>query len=255
MANPDRDIWLRASFINGCAAQVRQRAGRLLRLGGRPLLLVCGLVAAGLAFRELGLDTGIEAAGRHGPAAFVLVGSLGCAVGVPRQVVAYAGGLAFGFWPGALLALLAETLGCAADVLWARMVAREWAGRWLARVGGGRLDRLNRFLSANAFSATLTLRLLPVGSNLLLNMLAGVSGVAFVPFLAGSVLGYVPQTVVFALLGGGVRVSQGLQVAVAAALFAVSIALGFWLLRRRAMPEQPVPEPQPLGRPMPEQQP
>lgn len=245
MANPDRDVWLRANFISGCADRVRQRAGRLLWLGWRPLLLVCGLVVAGLAFRELGLDVGVEAAGRHGPAAFVVMASVGCAVGVPRQVVAYAGGLAFGFWPGALLALLAETLGCAVDVLWARMVAREWARRWLARVGGGRLDRLNRFLSANAFSATLTLRLLPVGNNLLLNVLAGVSGVAFGPFLVGSVLGYVPQTVVFALLGGGVRVSQGLQIAVAAALFAVSIALGFWLLRRRSIPGTPISGQQP----------
>lgn len=218
------------------SASIRQRALSLSSVAGRPALLLLGLVAAGLALRRLGLDDGIAAAGQHGPFAFVALATAACAVGVPRQVVAYAGGLAFGFWPGSALALLAEILGCIGDFYWARWVAWAWAARWLARGGTGRLDRLGRFLRANAFAATLTLRLLPVGNNLLLNLLAGVSGVAAGPFLAASALGYVPQTAVFALLGGGVRVSAGTQVAVAGTLLALSIALGLLLARRRPVP-------------------
>ncbi len=197
--------------------------------------MLLGLVSAGLALRHFGLDAEIAAAGQHGPLAFVGLAAAACAVGVPRQVVAYSGGLAFGFWPGATLALLAEVLGCIGNFFWARWAARAWTTRWLVR-GGGRLQRLSRFLCANAFTATLTLRLLPVGNNLLLNLLAGVSGVAAGPFLAASALGYVPQTAVFALLGGGVRVSQGVQVAVAAVLLALSVALGLVLARRRSVP-------------------
>ena len=208
----------------------------LLDKAWRPALLLLGFVGIGFALRGLGLDAVIAAAGENGPLAYVALGALACAAGVPRQVVAYAGGLAFGFWPGAALALVAEALGCAADFFWARLLARRWAERWLQRRGGGRLDRLDRFLTARAFTATLTLRLLPVGSNIVLNLLAGVSGVAAGPFLLASLLGYVPQTAVFALLGGGVRVSEGVQVALAAALFAASIALGVVLLRRRPVP-------------------
>ena len=204
-----------------------------LRAAVKPALLLAGLVAAGFALRGLGLDTRIAAAGENGPAAFVALGAVACAVGAPRQVVAYAGGLAFGFWSGAVLALLAEALGCAADFWWARLIGRRWAARWLDRRDGGRLHRLDRFLAARAFAATLTLRLLPLGNNLALNLLAGVSGVAAVPFLVASVLGYVPQTVVFALLGGGVRVSEGAQLALAGGLLAASVALGVVLLRRR----------------------
>ena len=206
---------------------------RVLGVVARPGLLLLGLLAAGFALRGLGLNAGIAAAGQNGPVAFLVIAAVACAIGIPRQVVAYSGGFAFGFWPGAALALVAEAIGCAADLFWARLVARAWAARWLARAGGGRFDRLNRFLAANPFAATLTLRLLPVGNNLLLNLLAGVSSVAVGPFLLASVLGYIPQTVVFALLGGGVRVSQGAQVALAMALFAASIALGSMLLRRR----------------------
>lgn len=196
-------------------------------------LLLAGLVAGWFAFRSVGLDQGVVAAREHGPAAFVAVTAVACAVGMPRQVVAYAGGLVFGFWPGAALALLAEVLACAANFFWVRLLARGWANRWLARHGGGRMDRLDRFLSANTFTATLTLRLLPVGSNIALNLLAGVSGVAAAPFVLASLLGYVPQTAVFALLGGGLAVSQAEQVALGVVLFAASAGLGIALMKRR----------------------
>ncbi len=165
------------------------------------------------------------------------IGALACAAGLPRQVVAYAGGLAFGFWPGLLLAMVAEIIGCAIDFWWARVLARRWVARFLERSAarGGRVARVERFLAANAFSATLTMRLLPFGSNVAFNLLAGVSSVAALPFLLASVLGYVPQTVVFTLLGGGVRVSQGQQIGLAAVLMAASIGLGVVLMRRKPL--------------------
>ena len=217
------------------SSNIRQRILRWLRAAASPALLFTGLIAAGIALRELGLDDGIAAMGQSGPAAFLVGSAIACAVGIPRQMVAYSGGLAFGFWLGSALALVAEGIGCAATLFWARMVARKWAAHWLSRSGNGRVDRLHRFLVANAFTATLTLRLLPVGNNLLLNLLAGVSGVAAGPFIVASMLGYVPQTAVFALLGGGVRVSEGAQVGLAVALFAGSVLLGLLLLRRRAV--------------------
>jgi len=71
-----------------------------------------------------------------------------------------------------------------------------------------------------------------VGNNLVLNLLAGVSGLRPLPFLAASALGYLPQTVVFALLGKGVRVDGAWQLALAGVLLALSIGLGLWLMRR-----------------------
>ena len=105
--------------------------------------------------------------------------------------------------------------------------------RHAAATAIGRAARLDGFLTANPFTATLTLRLLPVGNNFALNLLAGVSGIAAAPFVLASALGFVPQTAVFALLGSGVRMGQGEQIAVAAALFAASAALGWRLLQRR----------------------
>ncbi|ODU53841.1 MAG: hypothetical protein ABS99_10460 [Acetobacteraceae bacterium SCN 69-10] len=205
----------------------------------RGALLLAGLVAAGLALLHLpgggaqaALDRLAALAGGNGGGAawFVAAGGALCAVAVPRQAVAYAGGYAFGLWGGSALSLAAQMLGCVANLAWARLVARDWARRRLR--GDGRLARLDRFLSANTFAATLLLRLLPVGNNTALNLLAGASGVSAWRFLLGSALGFVPQTVLFALIGAGVRVDGMAQIGLGVALLAGSAALGVVLLRR-----------------------
>ncbi|MCS6855282.1 MAG: VTT domain-containing protein [Elioraea sp.] len=211
----------------------------LLRLW-KPVLLAAGLVAAGLILREGQaqgllspgvLDRVLGVWGLPRELTFVAIGAIACAVGVPRQAVAFAGGTAFGAFLGAQLALLAMLIGAAASFFYARAIGREWARR---RLSGG-IARLDRFLAENPFTATLTLRLLPVGNNLALNLLAGLSGIPALPFFAASALGYVPQTVVFSLLGKGVRVDGAVQIAVGVALFVLSAALGLILLRRHRL--------------------
>jgi uncharacterized membrane protein YdjX (TVP38/TMEM64 family) len=202
----------------------------------KPILLITGLMVAGIVLRETNgtlnagvIDRFVAGRGIVGDLVFVLVGAAACAVGIPRQAIAFAASYAFGLWAGAPLALLAQTIGCIATFGWARVLGRSWAARRVR----GRLARADRFLATHPFAATLILRLLPVGSSFALNLLAGVSAVPVLPFLAASVVGYIPQTVIFALLGGGVRIGQGAQIGIAAGLFLVSGLVGLWLLRRQ----------------------
>jgi uncharacterized membrane protein YdjX (TVP38/TMEM64 family) len=206
---------------------------------GRLLLLAVGLAGAGLGLRALGaapgtawVDRYVLGQGLWGEAVFIAVGAAAAAAGAPRQGVAFLGGYAFGAALGTALSLVAQLLGCAASLFWARLVGRGWAERRLAGRFGARLRRLRDVLAENPFGATLAMRLLPLGNNLALNLLAGMAGIAAAPFLAASALGYLPQTVVFALLGKGVRVDGAWQLSLAAVLFAGSVAIGFALLRR-----------------------
>ena len=210
-----------------------------LRSVFRLLLLALGLALAGWVLRELGEDHGIafmsaqmRGGGLWAETLFVLVGAAATAVGAPRQAVAFLGGSAFGALAGGGLSMLAQVLGCALGYGWARVIGREWAARRLAGRFGRRLKPVHDVLAGSPFGATLALRLLPVGNNLALNLLAGLSGVAAGPFLLGSAIGYVPQTAVFVLLGEGVAVNQGAQIALGVGLFALSALLGWWLLRR-----------------------
>jgi uncharacterized membrane protein YdjX (TVP38/TMEM64 family) len=203
------------------------------------LALTGGLVAAGLLLRAFGAAPGTEWADRHlqgqgllGELLLLVLGAALTAVGVPRQAVAFLGGYAFGAALGTVLGVLATLLGSAISFLWARLVARGWAERRLAGRFGRRLRPLRDALADNPFGATLALRLLPIGNNLALNLLAGMAAVPLLPYLAASALGYLPQTLVFAFLGKGVRVDGAWQLALAAGLFVVSVGIGTWLLRR-----------------------
>lgn len=203
-------------------------------------LLAAGLVVGGLVLRALGaapgtvwVDRYIRDEGLLGELVFVLVAGAATAVGVPRQSIAFLGGYAFGTVIGAALALVAQLLGCAGAFFWAGAVGRSWAERRLNGRFGPRLRPLVERLREGPFPATLALRLLPVGNNLALNLVAGLSGLAAIPFLAASALGYLPQTIIFALLGKGVRVDGAWQMALAGGLLLVSVLLGLWLLRRQ----------------------
>ncbi len=220
--------------MTAAAASGRRRAA-LLKLA----VLAIGLVGAGLLLREIGLAPGtawvdrwVLGQGLAGDLVFVAIGAAATAAGAPRQGVAFLGGYAFGVVEGTALSLAAQVVGCAISYLWARAVGRGWAERRLAGRFGHRLRPLRDVLAGSPFGATLALRLLPVGNNLALNLLAGMAGISLLPFLAASAIGYLPQTVVFALLGKGIRVDGAWQLGLGAALFVVSAAIGLMLLRR-----------------------
>ncbi len=199
----------------------------LLRAGAVAVLLV----GAGLLLRHWG--GGNLRAFRPtatGAVALTAAGAMLTAAGLPRQVVAFGGGYVFGAWTGGALSLVAQMLGCGLDYVAARGVAGAWARRRLAR--GGRLASIHQRLAAHPFSATLMLRLLPVGNNVLLNLVAGVAGVRARPFFAATVIGYLPQTVIFAMLGSGVQIGRTAQLVTAAILFAAAGVVG-WLLARK----------------------
>jgi uncharacterized membrane protein YdjX (TVP38/TMEM64 family) len=201
------------------------------------LLVLAALVAVG-AVVEGGawngvlspdwIDQEVRGRGLTGELLFVAAGALVTALPVPRNVVSFLGGYAFGMAQGTLLALLAEGLGC----LLTFSCARTFARRLVRKRMGERVRRMEDFLAANPFSMTLLVRLVPVGNNFLTNVAAGVSRVRALPFLLGSLLGYVPKTFVFALAGSGVDTGAYLRIALAAVVFLISGAIGIWLYRR-----------------------
>jgi uncharacterized membrane protein YdjX (TVP38/TMEM64 family) len=199
----------------------------------KPALLLIGLTGGALALRLLPFGTILKShAHTHADftdiALFVGLGVLACAVGMPRQIVAFAAGYAWGATIGATMALGAQIVGCAVDLFWARWIARDFVQARLR----GRALRIDRVLTTRPFTAALTLRLMPIGNNLILNLLAGVSAVPARGFLLGSTVGFVPQTIIFALLGSGSCIARGTQIGIGVALFGISTLIGVALLLR-----------------------
>ncbi len=203
----------------------------------RGLVFLASLVAIAFLIRALQLpglldtawvDARIRGQGLSGELLFLGAGVLFTAAGLPRQVVSFLGGYAFGFVAGTLLALVATVGGCVATFYYARFLGRSFvAQRFPARI-----RRADQFLRENPFSTTLLIRLIPVGSNVITNLVAGVSSVPAGAFLLGSVVGFIPQTVVFALVGSGIEVAPVFRITLGTALFVASGAIGIFLYRR-----------------------
>lgn len=173
------------------------------------------------------IETHIMGQGLNGEMLFVGLAALATGVGLPRQVVSGLAGYAFGLVLGSALALAGTVAGCVGAFYYARLVARAP----LRRKFSGRVRKLDDFLHNHAFAMTLLIRMLPVGSNVATNLAAGVSSVRAAPFIAGSALGYLPQTVIFALLGSGVAVDPALRITLSVVLFVASTVLGVYLYR------------------------
>jgi len=174
------------------------------------------------------IDTDVRGKGVGGEILFLCVAGVATAVALPRHVVSFLGGYAFGVLPGVLLALIGTVIGCIVTFFYARVVGRPLVSARL----GARVQRVEDFLAAHPFWMTVLIRLLPVGNNFATNLAAGVSRVPAIPFFLGSALGYVPQTLVFALAGSGVEVGAAWRIGIAVALFLVSGVIGAWLYRR-----------------------
>ena len=203
----------------------------------RGLALFVSLVLVGFALKSTGLgamfdeawiDAYVRGRGTNGIFVFLGLGLVFTALGLPRQIIGFLGGYAFGFVEGTGLALAATTLGCVAAFYYARFLGRGF----VVHKFPAKVKRIDAFLSYNPLLMTLLIRFLPVGSNLATNLAAGVSGVRATPFFTGSLIGYLPQTIVFALVGSGISFDPAFRISLSAVLFVLSGVLGVYLYRR-----------------------
>lgn len=204
------------------------------RIAGKAgiLFLLCAAAAVGIhylpGFDEHALALYVRGKGACGVLLYVLATAAGSAVGIPRQGLSFVGGYVFGAFVGVALATLGTTLGCALGFFLARTLGRPFLPRRFAR----RMEKFDAFIAGAPFTMTLTVRCLPFGSNALTNVLAGVSSIAPGSFIAGSCVGYIPQNLIFSLLGSGMRVDPFWRIFAAACLFVLAAGLGAMLLRR-----------------------
>ena len=203
-----------------------------INLAGIALLVTLVLTLRGLGLDQFlepeWVDTHIRNTGAQGILMFVGIAALLTGFGIPRQLSAFCAGYAFGALQGFLVAISAVTLGCFCCFWAARLLGQETVTRRFPN----HLNGINGFLESSPFQTALIVRMLPVGSNLATNVIAGVSSIQPMAFITGSSIGYMPQTIIFSLLGSGVTVEPVLRTSISAGLFILSSALGLRLYKR-----------------------
>ena len=210
-----------------------------IRLIFRGLLVIVALVLAAYLLRDVldqsWVDEHVRDKGLAGEVFFVGLCALLASVGLSRQIIAFLAGYGFGFPKGVLLAMLAVVAGCIIT-FW---VARLFLRGFLLERYSERIRRVDEFIRDNTFSMTLSVRLLPLGSNWMFNLAGGVSGVHCMPFLLGSALGYLPQMMIFSLVGSGAQVDQFWQIAIAMVMLVIAVVIGTYLYRKYASSRPP----------------
>jgi uncharacterized membrane protein YdjX (TVP38/TMEM64 family) len=201
------------------------------------LVFLATLVAVGYVLEEgmlqallseAWIDSEVRGKGHSGELLYLAVAGAATAIAVPRHIISFLGGYAFGVGLGTALALCATEIGCIIVFFYGRYIGRPLVSEKIR----ARVRRIEDFLASNPFSMTLLIRLLPVGNNFATCLAAGVSRVPARPFLLGSLLGYIPQTFVFALAGSGMEMGERMRIAIAVLFFLVSGAIGIWLYRK-----------------------
>jgi uncharacterized membrane protein YdjX (TVP38/TMEM64 family) len=180
------------------------------------------------SFNQGWIDRDIRENGIQGLLYFLGIATVLTACGFPRQLMAFLGGYAFGFVWGALIATLAAVLGCSLVFYISKyaispLIVKRFP-RQTAAIAG--------FLDAQPTRKTIIIRLLPIGSNLITNLLAGASRINARAFFIGSAVGYLPQMIVFALLGKGILIGSDWKIAVSVVLLIISSVLSIHLYKR-----------------------
>lgn len=207
---------------------------RLLVLGA---LLGGGLLAvAALEPQRLLTEETLGSAGLGTWIVFTLGFAVLSALMVPRPVMAVAAGALFGVAAGAALAVVGTMLGAAAGFAAARLLGQR-ALRPLVR--GRLLTAADRQLSGHGFRSLLVLRLVPILPFAVVNTVAAVSRVPWLPFLAATALGGLPQNTAFAVAGARATdpVSPAFLSAVAFLVLSGPVSASVWR-RRRARRER-----------------
>lgn len=150
-------------------------------------------------------------------------------IGAPQWLLIAATVLAFGPQTGGIYAWLATLFSASFDFWLARYIG---AAR-IEALSGKFLARIIALVRRNGFMTSLAVRLVPTGPFVLVNMAAGVSGLRFLSFFAGTALGIIPKILVVVLLGqGALTAAQGEQFMLMALLGAIVIVAIMLLARR-----------------------
>jgi uncharacterized membrane protein YdjX (TVP38/TMEM64 family) len=130
---------------------------------------------------------------------FVFVTGLLISLGVPRIWISALGGAVYGAVLGSALSLCSTVIGATALFF----AGSTFLGSVVERRFAGRADKFVERLSQEAFWWTLYLRLFPFSNSTVQSLLFGSLRVPFTAYITGSILGFIPLTVVFAVFGSG----------------------------------------------------
>lgn len=232
---------------NGAAANASEAAARAARLGPRLLIIkaaalgILALLGAAMSrspwMREwLGPDGALAQALKNLDLAaypvFFLASGLLITIGVPRLLFCPVAGAAFGFWPGLVISTASTMTAYFTTFLFIRGQLADRETPWVLP------ERLSFLTKDPGIAGVILTRLVPV-PGLIGTVALSLSPVRKRAFLAGSLIGLIPEAVPLLLFGAGLLEGNPRRLAwtMAGGLVLVLVCLGLirhLMVRHRA---------------------
>jgi uncharacterized membrane protein YdjX (TVP38/TMEM64 family) len=129
---------------------------------------------------------------------FILIYIIQTALSLPgAAILTLAGGAIFGVVMGAIWVNIGASTGALLAFILARTLLRDW----VIKRFGKKMKAFDQGLSENGLSYLLFLRLVPVFPFFLVNLACGVTGISIRTYLAGTVIGILPGSFIYANAG------------------------------------------------------
>ncbi len=170
--------------------------------------------------------------GFKGIVLFTLICGILTCFGFPRQLLAVLAGYAFGASWGALYVNIGSLIGCILAFTYGRLLAQKLVQKHFS----SKIVKIENFLLSNTIAMTIVIRLLPIGGNIVTNLVSGTTRIKAKDFFIGSFIGYIPQNYIFALLGSGVQLDSDMRMIMSGALFLFATLLGYYLYKKYYRP-------------------
>ncbi|HSR42490.1 MAG TPA: VTT domain-containing protein [Longimicrobiales bacterium] len=188
--------------VDAGAGSRRGRRRALLKLLGLVALVGGGIALARLTpvgdvLSREGIDRAIALVrgSPWAPVLFVLAYGAAMSLALPGSALTLAGGALFGLGWGVVYNTLGANLGANAAFLLGRGLGRDG----VERLGGDRLEKLDRATKEYGFKSLLTLRLIPLVPFNALNFGAGLTAISWGTYAGATALGIFPGTVVYTM--------------------------------------------------------
>lgn len=239
IADPSRPLKLSrivGHFLPQLVAHRRQRAKGAAPSGGT-------LLVVGLAFALLGLTlawnlTGLSEYADPARVRDLLAGLKGSSWSLPAVVACFVAGGAVSFpvvililataaMFGPWLGLAYSALGVAASAAVMYGTGARFGRQLLSRIGGTRWGRLRDHLQRRGLLAVVALRVIPVAPFTVVNIAVGASGIGFVDFALGTLIGMGPGLAALCFMGG--RVASLIDNPTAGQAIVLALAAAAWI--------------------------
>lgn len=150
---------------------------------------------------------------------------------MPFIAVAGIIGAVFGTWEGAVISLSGALLGTMLMFFLSRYGFRDWAQHYLQKYP--KAKEYESYFEKNAFLGILFVRLVPVVPAPVVNILCGISWVAWPTFFLASLLGKMPTILIFTFAGSRFVSDKWLSLLIYGGYFLVIMLLSSLYMRKK----------------------